>query len=67
MKLNKSMLELNLTDFNKAIIKNLGNEVWRKINNDLDTSCVLVVGGREIYKMMVYNYLVDNDYIENNV
>ena len=67
MKLNKSMLELNLTDFNKAIIKNLGNEVWRKINKDLDTSCVLVVGGREIYKMMVYNYLVDNDYIENNV
>ena len=67
MKLNKSMLELNLTDFNKAIIKNLGNEVWRKINKDLDTSCVLVVSGREIYKMMVYNYLVDNDYIENNV
>lgn len=25
MELNKSMLELNLTDFNKAIIKNLGN------------------------------------------
>ena len=67
MKLNKSMLELNLTDFNKAIIKNLGKEVWRKINKDLDTSCVLVVGGREIYKMMVYNYLVDNGYIENNV
>ena len=67
MKLNKSMLELNLTDFNKAIIKNLGTEVWRKINKDLDTSCVLVVGGREIYKMMVYNYLVDNGYIENNV
>lgn len=67
MKLNKSMLELNLTDFNKAIIKNLGKEVWRKINKDLDTSCVLFVGGREIYKMMVYNYLVDNGYIENNV
>ena len=64
MKLNKSMLELNLTDFNKAIIKNLGKEVWRKINKDLDTSCVLVVDGREIYKMMVYNYLVDNGYIE---
>lgn len=30
MELNKSMLELNLTDFNKAIIKNLGKEVWRK-------------------------------------
>ena len=67
MKLDKSILNLTLTDFNKTIIKNLGKEVWRKINKDLDTSCVLVVGGREIYKMMVYNYLVDNDYIENNV
>lgn len=64
MKLDKSILNLTLTEFNQAIIKNLGNEVWRKINNDLDTSCVLVVGGREIYKMMVYNYLVDNGYIE---
>lgn len=67
MELNKSMLELNLTDFNKAIIKNLGKEVWRKVNKELDTSCVLVVGGREIYKMMVYNYLVNNGYIENDV
>ncbi|WP_195515388.1 hypothetical protein [Paraclostridium bifermentans] len=67
MKLDKTILNLTLTEFNQAIIKNLGNEVWRKINNDLDTSCVLVVGGREIYKMMVYNYLVDNGYIENNV
>lgn len=65
MKLDKSILNLTLTEFNQAIIKNLGNEVWRKINNDLDTSCVLVVGGREIYKMMVYNYLVDNGYINN--
>ena len=64
MKLDKSILNLTLTEFNQAIIKNLGNDVWRKINNDLDTSCVLVVGGREIYKMMVYNYLVDNGYIE---
>lgn len=64
MKLDKTILNLTLTEFNQAIIKNLGNEVWRKINNDLDTSCVLVVGGREIYKMMVYNYLVDNGYIE---
>ena len=30
MELNTSMLELNLTDFNKSIIKNLGKEVWRK-------------------------------------
>lgn len=67
MKLDKSILNLTLTDFNKTIIKNLGKEVWRKINKDLDTSCVLFVGGREIYKMMVYNYLVDNGYIENNV
>lgn len=67
MKLDKSILNLTLTEFNQAIIKNLGKEVWRKINKDLDTSCVLVVGGREIYKMMVYNYLVDNGYIENNV
>lgn len=65
MKLDKSILNLTLTDFNKTIIKNLGKEVWRKINKDLDTSCVLVVGGREIYKMMVYNYLVDNGYINN--
>ena len=67
MKLDKSILNLTITEFNQAIIKNLGNEVWRKINKDLDTSCVLLVGGREIYKMMVYNYLVDNGYIENNV
>ncbi|WP_133014949.1 hypothetical protein [Clostridium cuniculi] len=67
MKLDKSILNLTLTEFNQAIIKNLGNEVWKKINNDLDTSCVLFQGGREIYKMMVYNYLVDNGYIENNV
>lgn len=67
MKLDKSILNLTLTEFNQAIIKNLGKEVWRKINKDLDTSCVLFVGGREIYKMMVYNYLVDNGYIENNV
>ena len=65
MKLNKSMLELNLTDFNKAIIKNLGNEVWRKINKDLDTSCVLVVGGSEKYKNLVYNYLDNKGYINN--
>ena len=67
MKLDKSILNLTLTEFNQAIIKNLGKEVWRKINKDLDTSCVLLVGGREIYKMMVYNYLVDNGYMENNV
>lgn len=65
MKLNKSMLELNLTDFNKAIIKNLGKEVWRKINKDLDTSCVLLSGGSEKYKNLVYNYLDNKGYINN--
>lgn len=65
MELNKSMLELNLTDFNKAIIKNLGKEVWRKVNKDLDTSCVLVSGGSEKYKNLVYNYLGDKGYINN--
>ena len=48
MKLDKSILNLTITEFNQAIIKNLGNEVWRKINKDLDTSCVLFVGGRDI-------------------
>lgn len=67
MELNKSMLELNLTDFNKSIIKNLGKEVWRKINNDLDTSCVLLAGGSDKYKNLVYNYLVENNYLGNIV
>lgn len=65
MELNKSMLELNLTDFNKAIIKNLGKEVWRKVNKELDTSCVLLVGGSEKYKNLVYNYLDNKGYINN--
>lgn len=47
MKLDKSILNLTLTEFNQAIIKNLGNEVWKKINKDLDISCVLVVCGSE--------------------
>lgn len=65
MKLDKSILNLTLTEFNQAIIKNLGNEVWRKINKDLDTSCVLVVGGSEKYKKLVYNYLDNKGYINN--
>lgn len=65
MELNKSMLELNLTDFNKAIIKNLGKEVWRKVNKELDTSCVLLAGGSEKYKNLVYNYLDNKGYINN--
>lgn len=65
MELNKSMLELNLTDFNKSIIKNLGKEVWIKINNDLNTSCVLLAGGSEKYKNLVYNYLDNKGYINN--
>ena len=65
MGLNKSMLELNLTDFNKSIIKNLGKDVWRKINNDLDTSCVLLAGGSDKYKNLVYNYLDNKGYINN--
>lgn len=65
MELNTSMLELNLTDFNKSIIKNLGKEVWRKINSDLDTSCVLLAGGSEKYKNLVYNYLDNKGYINN--
>ena len=65
MELNKSMLELNLTDFNKAIIKNLGKEVWRKVNEELDTSCVLLAGGSEKYKNLVYNYLDNKGYINN--
>lgn len=67
MELNKSMLELNLTDFNKSIIKNLGKDVWIKINNDLDTSCVLLAGGSDKYKNLVYNYLVENNYLGNIV
>lgn len=65
MELNTSMLELNLTDFNKSIIKNLGKEVWRKINKELDTSCVLLSGGSEKYKNLVYNYLGNKGYINN--
>lgn len=65
MELNKSMLKLNLTDFNKAIIKNLGKEVWRKVNKELDTSCVLLAGGSEKYKNLVYNYLDNKGYINN--
>lgn len=65
MELNKSMLELNLTDFNKAIIKNLGKEVWRKVNKELDTSCVLLAGGSKKYKNLVYNYLDNKGYINN--
>ena len=65
MKLDKSILNLTLTEFNKSIIKNLGNEVWRKINKDLDTSCVLLSGGSEKYKNLVYNYLCDKGYINN--
>mgnify|MGYP007115460841 FL=1 len=65
MKLDKSILNLTLTEFNKSIIKNLGNEVWRKINKDLDTSCVLLSGGSEKYKNLVYNYLGDKGYINN--
>lgn len=65
MKLDKSILNLTLTEFNKSIINNLGNEVWRKINKDLDTSCVLLSGGSEKYKNLVYNYLGDKGYINN--
>ena len=65
MKLDKSILNLTLTEFNKSIIKNLGNEVWRKINKDLDTSCVLLSGGSEKYKNLVYNYLDNKGYINN--
>lgn len=65
MKLDKTILNLTLTEFNKSIIKNLGNEVWRKINKDLDTSCVLLSGGSEKYKNLVYNYLGDKGYINN--
>ena len=65
MKLDKSILNLTLTEFNKSIIKNLGNEVWKKINKDLDTSCVLLSGGSEKYKNLVYNYLGDKGYINN--
>ena len=65
MKLDKSILNLTLTEFNQAIIKNLGNEVWRKINKDLDTSCVLLSGGSEKYKNLVYNYLDNKGYINN--
>ena len=35
MKLDKSILNLTLTEFNKSIINNLGNEVWKKINKEL--------------------------------
>lgn len=63
--LKKSILELNLTDFNKTIIKNLGKEVWRKINKELDTSCVLLSGGSEKYKNLVYNYLDNKGYINS--
>lgn len=59
MKIDKSILDLGLTDFNKAIINNLGHEVWRKINNELDTSCVLFKGGADKYKELVYEYLVN--------
>ncbi len=65
MKLDKSILNLTLTEFNKSIINNLGNEVWKKINKDLDTSCVLLVGGSEKYKNLVYNYLDNKGYINN--
>nr|DAE29947.1 MAG TPA: hypothetical protein [virus sp. ctE0n6] len=65
MKLDKSILNLTLTEFNKSIIKNLGNEVWRKINKELDTSCVLLSGGSEKYKKLVYNYLDNKGYINN--
>lgn len=65
MKLDKSILNLTIKEFNQAIIKNLGNEVWRKINKDLDTSCVLLSGGSEKYKNLVYNYLGDKGYINN--
>lgn len=65
MKLDKTILNLTLTEFNQAIIKNLGKEVWRKINSDLDTSCVLLSGGSEKYKNLVYNYLGDKGYINN--
>lgn len=59
MKLDKSILDLNLTDFNKTIINTLGNEVWGKINNELDTSCVLFKSGADKYKELVYEYLVN--------
>lgn len=65
MKLDKSILNLTLTEFNKSIINNLGNEVWKKINKDLDTSCVLLVGASEKYKNLVYNYLDNKGYINN--
>lgn len=65
MKLDKSILNLTLTEFNKSIINNLGNEVWKKINKDLDTSCVLLAGGSEKYKNLVYNYLDNKGYINN--
>lgn len=65
MKLDKTILNLTLTEFNQAIIKNLGKEVWRKINSDLDTSCVLLAGGSEKYKNLVYNYLDNKGYINS--
>lgn len=65
MKLDKSILNLTLTEFNKSIINNLGNEVWKKINKELDTSCVLLAGGSEKYKNLVYNYLDNKGYINN--
>ena len=65
MKLDKSILNLTLTEFNKSIINNLGNEVWKKINKELDTSCVLLAGGSEKYKNIVYNYLDNKGYINN--
>ena len=67
MKLDKSILNLTLTEFNKSIINNLGNEVWKKINKELDTSCVLLAGGSDKYKNLVYNYLVENNYLGNIV
>ena len=65
MKLDKSILNLTLTEFNKSIINNLGNEVWRKVNKELDTICVLLAGGSEKYKNLVYNYLDNKGYINN--
>lgn len=67
MNLDRSILNLSLTEFNKAIVNNLGKEVWRKINKDIDTSCVLFKGGSEKYKKLVFNYLIDNNYIEDDV
>ena len=65
MKLDKSILNLTLTEFNKSNINNLGNEVWKKINKELDTLYVLLAARSEKYNNLVYNYLDNKGYINN--